>query len=324
MRSIFILGVALLSAPAAAQSGMSKAEATQLYTAAGFPIVANRPTNRCGAAASPGTRFVDLNGDRRPEVLFVDANPACYKEGATYFAILTKDSAIWRLVASGEGAIKAKPTRTGGWFDMTVTARGVVQELAYDGSRYSAARSAAGTPPASQASVGGNVSAIAWKLPKKAASLTAAERNALFRSAGFVQRGGEWKGCDGGSDASIDDESVNGGAIQDLNGDGRPEVIVTDQGTACYGMTGTGFHILTAGANGWRVFWSSPGIPTILPARGAGGWPNIEVGGPGFCMPVYGWDGRAYDIRFFNEYDKGACRRMQVAPGIPVRPAKAR
>ena len=39
------------------------------------------------------------------------------------------------------------------------------------------------------------------------------------------------------------------------------------------------------------------GMPVVLPARKAG-WPDIEVGGPGFGkFPVYRWNGKAYALR---------------------------
>lgn len=317
MRRFVLISLAL-AAPAAAQQPTDKAEVAQLYRAAGFPIVDDRPTNRCGAPAQPGTRFVDLNGDKRAEVLFLDASPVCYEGLGTYFAVLGKHDTGWKPVITGLGTIRARLSRTNGWLDMTVLGDGVSRTYVFDGARYVLATGIAPAAPGAAVPPAG-----AWQLPKKAASLTPAERDTLFRAAGFVRRGGQWKGCDGMSDAALaDDDTVGGNAIRDLNGDGKPEVILSDSGTGCYGMTGTGFHILTPAGSGWKVFWSSAGMPTFLAEKGAGGWPDIEVGGPGFCQSVYGWDGRSYDIRYFREYDRGACRRQQVPANIPVRPAR--
>jgi hypothetical protein len=334
MRIILLASITLaIPGSAVAQPAMNRAEMTQLYEAAGFPIRNNRPTNSCGTAAVPTTSFVDINGDRVKEALFVDRNPACYRPTGRYFALMTRSGAGWRALITGNGTILARPTNTGGWLDMSVTNGGAAQIYRYNGSQYVSGAVRPGRPgvaapavaarptPAPAAAVAGRGPAANWKLPKAASTLTVAEREALFRAGNFVKRGNAWKGCDGESDASISDETMDGGVIRDLNGDGMAEVIVTDSGTACYGMTGTGFQIMTATPTGWKSFWESPGIPTVKSARGPGGWPEIELGGPGFCFPVYAWDGKSYDIKYFNEYDAGACRRQEVPARYPVRKA---
>ena len=52
---------------------------------------------------------------------------------------------------------------------------------------------------------------------------------------------------------------------------------------------------------------ANTGVLTFLDASGTGGWPDISVGGPGFCFPVERWDGKEYNLRGF-EYDGKACR----------------
>ena len=56
---------------------ISKAEAAQLYAAGGFPIVNDQPTDACGAPARPSIRFIDMNGDRKAEALFLH-HSACH------------------------------------------------------------------------------------------------------------------------------------------------------------------------------------------------------------------------------------------------------
>jgi len=83
--------------------------------------------------------------------------------------------------------------------------------------------------------------------------------------------------------------------VKDLNGDGRPEAIVTEGTTFCYGMTGQAFWLVSEQADGgWKLITNEIGIPEFLTTRGVGGWPDISVGGPGFCFPVMRWNGRAY------------------------------
>ena len=82
--------------------------------------------------------------------------------------------------------------------------------------------------------------------------------------------------------------------VTDLNGDGQPEVWITEGSTYCYGNTGTAFVLLTRDGSGWRKLLDEVGMQVILDTR-HGGWPDIEVGGPGFePFPVYRWDGKRY------------------------------
>lgn len=134
----------------------------------------------------------------------------------------------------------------------------------------------------------------------------AAEQAAIMRAAGFVQRGNQWTGCDGQSRGSIEP-----GDVRDINGDGQPEAFVTDSGIACHGQAGQGFVLLTRGPNGqWRKLFESSGIPTVMTTM-ANGWPDLKIGGPGFCHPVYRWDGRTYQQNRFVEEQRGACARRR-------------
>lgn len=126
-----------------------------------------------------------------------------------------------------------------------------------------------------------------------AAGFSPAETLAIYNAAGFTMRGKAIVGCDAAdpgwprSDISID-------AI-DLNGDGKPEVIVNEGNSACYGSTGNGFTVLAKSPAGqWRRLGKAVGMPGPLQTRHAG-WLDIEIGGPGFGrMPVLRFDGTAY------------------------------
>jgi hypothetical protein len=134
--------------------------------------------------------------------------------------------------------------------------------------------------------------------------LSEADRAAVFKAAGAVQRKGMWVIC-------ADDPNTSGAMIEtvrDLNGDGRPEAVVTEGGTFCYGFAGTAFQLLSKQSNGiWRVMTSNNGIPEFLKTRGVGGWPDISVGGPGFCFPVERWNGKEYALHRF-EYEGKRCK----------------
>jgi hypothetical protein len=135
-------------------------------------------------------------------------------------------------------------------------------------------------------------------------TLSDADKAAVFKAAGAVQRKGMWVIC-------ADDPNASGATIEtvrDLNGDGRPEAVVTEGGTFCYGSAEAGFQLLSKQANGsWRVMTGGGGIPEFLKTRGVGGWPDISVGGPGFCFPVDRWNGKEYALHRF-EYEGKRCK----------------
>ena len=75
----------------------------------------------------------------------------------------------------------------------------------------------------------------------------------------------------------------------------------------CYGNTGTGYHIVAQQKTGnWKLIFENMGIPTFLQTKGKDGWPDIENGGPGFCVAVYRWNGEKYDVNRY-EYQGKAC-----------------
>ncbi|CAG0959604.1 hypothetical protein MTYP_00650 [Methylophilaceae bacterium] len=140
-----------------------------------------------------------------------------------------------------------------------------------------------------------------------AIALTDAEQAAVFKAAGFTLKGKEWRACDtGDSGAPYEPGTIQ--EVRDLNGDGRPEAVVTEGGTYCYGFAGMGFTLLSKQANGsWRVMTSNTGIAEFLKTHGVGGWPDISVGGPGFCFPVERWNGKEYKLHRF-EYEGKRCK----------------
>jgi hypothetical protein len=46
---------------------------------------------------------------------------------------------------------------------------------------------------------------------------------------------------------------------------------------------------------------------SFLTTKGVGGWPDIEIGGPGFCFPVERWNGKQYVLHRY-EYEGKRCR----------------
>jgi hypothetical protein len=140
-----------------------------------------------------------------------------------------------------------------------------------------------------------------------AASVPPVEQAAIFRAAGFTRAGNKWHtDCDQPDSGSYSPGQIE--TYRDLNGDGRPEAVVTEGGSFCYGHTGTGFWLLSKQANGnWKTLYQSQGIAEFLPTRGIGKMPDISVGGPGFCFLVVRWNGKAY-VRNRFEYEGKRCK----------------
>lgn len=140
-----------------------------------------------------------------------------------------------------------------------------------------------------------------------AAVVPAADQAAILKAAGFTRSHGRWHtDCDQPDQGSYEPGTIE--TYRDLNGDGRPEAVVTEGGSFCYGNTGTGFRLLSKQANGtWKVLYKSPGVAEFLPTRGADKMPDISVGGPGFCFPVVRWNGKSYVQKGFA-YQGKPCR----------------
>ena len=85
---------------------------------------------------------------------------------------------------------------------------------------------------------------------------------------------------------------------------GTPAVNATD------GNTGTRFWLLTKEPNGtWKRMISEIGIAEFVPSnKGRAGWPSLSIGGPGFCFPVYRWNGRVWELYTF-EYEGKRCKK---------------
>jgi hypothetical protein len=271
-------------------------EALQLLAAAGFQMGKGTLLNLCGQPATPKITYTDLNGDGQPEAVAVDSNPSCYEAPGDWFTVVSKDrDGRWRAILRDSGVLTWEKTRTHGWVDARRSGAGRCDRIArFDGSGYlpssDCVASAALTPAAKRDA--------AAPAPN---DLTASERDAIFAAAGFTRKGRDWVGCDGNTTASIEQDDV-----RDINRDGKLDAVVTEMGSACYGNVGQGFHLLTREPAGWKRLHGSPGIPEFLKTS-ANGWPELEVGGPGFCFPILRWDGKSYAFHRNHEYESGAC-----------------
>ncbi len=104
------------------------------------------------------------------------------------------------------------------------------------------------------------------------ATLSPADQTAAFRAAGFKRVGTQWQGCGDPGTASYTPGAIE--SVADLNGDGRPEAVVTEGSTYCFGNTGQGYTIVSKQAYGsWKRMAKGTGMVGVLATKGAIGWP---------------------------------------------------
>lgn len=308
MRRTWIL-LALSPAALVAAPSMERAELAQLYTAAGFPVGSGRPLNRCGQPAKPKVSFVDMNGDRVPEALFVDANPGCYPAPGRYFALLGRQGGQWHSLLQGDGQVRALPQRSQGWMDLEIlSADGRRQLQRFDGHRYrgGAAPSAVAAAPIAPETAPPPAAGAALPAPGAPPLLKADEEAALFKAAGFKKKGKQWRsGCE---DPSAGYAPGKLEQLADLNGDNRTEALITEGGSYCYGNTGQAFWLVSQQADGqWKLLLQATGMAEFLKTRGKDNYPDVSIGGPGFCFSVARWNGQAYKHQRY-EYEGKPCK----------------
>jgi hypothetical protein len=173
-----------------------------------------------------------------------------------------------------------------------------------------------------------------WTLPMRASSLSPNDYDTIMKTAGFKKFGKVWaadadsakEGCSAGID---DSQFASEPSIRDLNGDGNPEVVVSDSGLYCYGNTERGFAIVSWTGSNWKPLLNSAGIPMFVPRKGSP-WPDIEIGGPGFCFHRVRWSGKGYSGDGGWFYDGKPCKSPEerdreeqaaMAPPTPATPA---
>lgn len=121
--------------------------------------------------------------------------------------------------------------------------------------------------------------------------LSTPERAAAFQAAGFRHWAEGWTRCRDDTSASHMYGTLE---VADLNGDGAPEAWIRESSLFCYGNTAESVVLLTRKPSGWTVLLDEVGVALELKTK-SGGWPDIEVGGPGFDkMPVYRFNGLKY------------------------------
>ncbi len=97
-------------------------------------------------------------------------------------------------------------------------------------------------------------------------------------------------------DKSCNEKTDYSADLTDLNGDGQPEVFVNVSGTCMGGRAGVHLSLYIKNPAGqWKQQFGFPGMYNVLKTKSKG-YPDIEIGGPGTCFPVWRWNGQQYDI----------------------------
>lgn len=297
---------------------------TDILNAAGYEITANGQTVfiYCGEAKTPSRPVVgaaDLTGDGKPEYVIM-AEHNCPGESPIPVKtdiVMRRPDGIWQNILSVNGAPKPAEGATNGWRNLNVTLASGVVTYVHDTQteRYSSVSTVqarknlalAFTPAKTPANA---LPTAGWTKPYTMGAVSPGDLAAILTAAGFKRVSGKWTGCNGASEVQLfeDDQLGSDGPVLDLNGDGQPEVMVSDTSIECYGDTGQHFSIVSPVPGGWKlIFDSGEGLPLIQNTTSKTGWRDVVAGGPGFCHELYRFNGRAYASFKSFEETKGAC-----------------
>lgn len=134
--------------------------------------------------------------------------------------------------------------------------------------------------------------------------LSAAERELIFKSlwlavdstgTGFVDQS-----CGQPADAVV--------TFSDLNHDGQKEVLVIFGNTCTSGMAGSSALLFIKDSAG--TYQPNLGFPAASadpqPTSDLG-YPDLLIGGPGFCFPTWRWNGTTYEYLKNEPQSPGGC-----------------
>jgi hypothetical protein len=96
--------------------------------------------------------------------------------------------------------------------------------------------------------------------------------------------------------------------FEDLNRNGVSEVRVEVASICLFGGTGVGTTLFVRDGSGrFRANLGFPGLVTAMLSSQRGGFPDLRIGGMGFCEAIWGWDGSEY-VHIRNEpQEPGGC-----------------
>lgn len=121
--------------------------------------------------------------------------------------------------------------------------------------------------------------------------LSAAERKLIWD--------GLWLAVDSSGRGFVDQSCGEpAGAVvsfSDWNGDGQTEVLVISGNTCTSGMAGSSALLFIKDSAGtYRPNFGFPAASAEPQSTSNLGYPDLLIGGPGFCFPLWRWDGKEY------------------------------
>ncbi|MDH4048372.1 MAG: hypothetical protein OEW68_08590 [Gammaproteobacteria bacterium] len=96
--------------------------------------------------------------------------------------------------------------------------------------------------------------------------------------------------------------------VVDLNGDGSYEVFITWGNSCLSGHAGRSLTLFVKDRSGkyqYQLGFPAAGYDAL--ERGVDGFPELLLGGPGFCFPIWAWDGDNYEFKCNLPQEEGGC-----------------
>ncbi|MDA1074353.1 MAG: hypothetical protein O3A63_06275 [Proteobacteria bacterium] len=96
--------------------------------------------------------------------------------------------------------------------------------------------------------------------------------------------------------------------LDDLNSDGDPELMINGGNACSAGSTGAVLWLFGRGADGrFRLVLTTIALGYQLARHRAEGYPDLVLGGPGFCHAVWRWTGTEYAFDHTEPEVAGGC-----------------
>ena len=97
-------------------------------------------------------------------------------------------------------------------------------------------------------------------------------------------------------------------SARDLNGDGTLEVFLLGGNSCLSGSAGATVSLFIKDASGkYQPHLGFPAGSYEVLETSNQGFPDLMFGGPGFCFPVWRWNGTTYDFFRNQEQEPGGC-----------------
>lgn len=177
------------------------------------------------------------------------------------------------------------------------------------GGASAAAGGKAGTAPAA-----GSEAGAAVLFAKGAGDLSPAEQGEIYTLLGLTLAPDGKTLLDPACQQPIGSEV----SFEDLNGDGTQEVFVIYGNGCMSGGTGSSIVLLRKGPDGrFRIGLGFPAAGYTILATKSRGYPDLQIGGMGFCEPIWRWDGKDYQHHRNQPTAKDGCLHVDGTRGGP-------